>query len=106
MVSFQEFQKIDLRVAEILSAEPVAGTSKLLKLELDLGSEKRTIVAGIAADYAAETLPGRQIVIVANLDPREVRGIASQGMLLAADSSTGLALLTTEKKVAPGTQVR
>ena len=106
MASIEDFKKIELRVAEITGAERVPGTSKLLKLEINLGSEKRTIVAGIAADYPPETLPGRQVVVAANLEPKEVRGIKSEGMLLAADAGGMLSLATTDKKVPPGTLLR
>ncbi|MBI5158843.1 methionine--tRNA ligase subunit beta [Candidatus Micrarchaeota archaeon] len=104
MVSFEDFQKIELKVARIESAEPVPGADKLLKLTIDVG-EKRTLVAGIAKNYSAQDLVGKQIIIVANLDPRAVRGILSQGMLLAADSPDGVTLLTVDKSVPPGTRV-
>ena len=85
VVTFDDFQKVDLRVAEVLAAEKVAGTDKLLKLRISLGDEERQIVAGIAQHYAPEQLVGRRIVVVANLRPVKIRGEESQGMLLAAE---------------------
>lgn len=105
MISFEEFQKIDLRVARILSAEKVEGSDKLLKLEIDLGEEKRQIVAGIAQFYEPEKLKGREIAVVANLEPRVLRGIESQGMLLAADDN-GPVLLGPDREVPPGTKIK
>ena len=83
-ISIDDFVKIDLRVALVKVAEPVKGTDKLMRLEVDLGTETRQIVAGIAKAYTPEQLVGRKIVIVANLAPRKLRGLESKGMLLAA----------------------
>jgi len=90
-ISFDDFVKVDLRVAEILSAEPVEKSKKLLKLQLSLGAElgTRQIVAGIAKDYAPETLIGRKIVIVFNLAAATLAGVESNGMLLASTNSEG-----------------
>ncbi|MFW5847230.1 MAG: methionine--tRNA ligase [Nanoarchaeota archaeon] len=86
-VSFQEWQKLDLRVAQIISAEEIKKADKLLKLELDVGKlGKRTLVAGIKKYYSIEELKGKQIIIIANLEPRKMKGVESQGMLLAAGS--------------------
>ena len=106
-VEYDDFAKLDLRVATIKEARKVEGTDKLIKLTIDLGSEERTIVAGIAQFYKPEELPGKQIIVVANLKPRKLRGITSQGMLLAAtDSSSGqIVLLQPEKKVQEGSKV-
>lgn len=84
-ISFDEFNKMDLRVGQILHAERVEGTQKLLKLEVDIGTEKRQMVAGVAEVYSPEALVGKRIIVVANLKPATIRGIESQGMLLAAD---------------------
>ncbi len=106
MVSFEEFKKLDLRIAKILAVDDVPGKDKLLKLEIDLGSEKRTIVAGIKPFYQKEKLPGKQIVVVANLDPRPIAGLVSNGMLLAVlDKNNKFSLLTTDSDVAAGTRV-
>ena len=83
-ITINDFAKIELRVAQVKVAEKVKGADKLLRLEVDLGTEVRQIVAGIAEAYAPETLVGRKVVIVANLQPRKLRGLESQGMVVAA----------------------
>ncbi len=83
VISFKEFQKLDLRVGEIVSAEPVPDADKLLKLVVDIGGEQRTMVAGIALAYQPEELVGRSVVVVANLEPATIRGVRSEGMILA-----------------------
>jgi len=105
-INFEEFQKIDLRVGKIIEAERIEGTEKLLKLKVDLGEEKRQLVAGIAKFYQPENLIGKEIVIVANLEPKTFRGIESQGMLLAADVEGRPVILKPDKEVPPGTKVR
>ena len=97
---------MDLRVAEVIAAERVPKADRLLKLQVDLGSEKRQVVAGIAAHYAPEDLIGKQIILVANLEPAKIRGIESQGMLLAAEGGKELVVATLEKQMPPGSQVR
>ncbi len=106
LISFGEFQKLKLRVARIEAAEAISGATKLLKLQISLGSEKRQIVAGIAQHYAPEALVGKQIVVVANLEPATIRGVQSQGMLLAASDGSGLALVTPDGTVSDGAVVR
>ena len=88
-IQFDDFEKIDLRTATVLEAERVPKTDKLMRLELDLGFERRTIVSGIAAHYSAEELVGKRVVIVANLAPRKMRGIESNGMVLMAENGHG-----------------
>jgi methionyl-tRNA synthetase len=106
-VGIDEFARIDLRTARVAAAERVAGADKLLKLTVDLGGETRTIVAGIAARYAPEALVGKTIVVVANLKPAKLRGVVSQGMLLAASDASGSPyILTTEEPVQPGWRVK
>jgi methionyl-tRNA synthetase len=106
-LSLDDFQKIELRVARVLTAEPVPKSKKLLKLWIDLGSEQRTIVAGIAEAYAPESLIGRTIVIVANLKPAKLMGIESNGMVLAASSDAGVPmLLTVDGDAQPGMRVK
>ena len=108
VVSIDEFGRIDLRVAVVLAVERVAGTDRLLKLEIDLGEERRTIVAGIAHLYEPEALVGRRIVVVANLQPARIRGIESRGMLLAAGGRTpgqAFGLVTVDDAIPPGTRV-
>ncbi len=105
-VSFSDFKKLDLRVGEIIEAERVQGSRKLVKLVVDLGNERRQLVAGIAEYYEPESLVGKQIVVVTNLQPRKFMGVESQGMLLAAVVGEGRpVLLTPEEKVPPGTPV-
>ncbi len=107
LISIEEFQRLDLRVAVVQKAEAVKGADKLLRLEIDVGGEKRQIVAGIAQHYAPEQLVGKRIIVVANLEPATIRGIESQGMLLAAEDDQGhLALLTPDGEIASGTPVR
>ncbi len=105
-LSFEEFQRLDLRVARILSAEPVPKANKLLKLTVDLGREQRTVVAGVAESYRPETLVGKNIILVANLAPRTLRGIESQGMVLAADSDSQMVLAGFDAAVQPGSKVK
>ena len=142
MITYEYFKKLDLRIATILKAEKVQGSEKLMKLEIDLGESsgdghsaelpsihsgselvedsrspqdnKRQIIAGIAKHYPLESLKGKQIVIIANLEPRKFTiqsnsgqvGLESQGMLLAADNETGPVLITPEQKVRPGTKIK
>ena len=105
-VSFDDFQKMDIRVSTILAAEKVAKTKKLLKLTIDTGIDKRTIVSGIAEYYTPEQLVGRQVLVLANLAPREIRGIESRGMILMAEDALGrLVLLQPEDKTMAGAMV-
>ncbi len=108
MVTIDDFKKIELRVGEVVSAERVAGADKLLKLQVNLGGETRQIVSGIALSYPdPSVLVGKQIVVFANLEPREIRGEMSNGMLLAATGEEGLpVILTLERPVTPGSEVR
>ena len=100
------FLEIDLRVARVTAAERVENAERLLKLQVDLGGEQRQIVAGIAATYDPASLVGRQVIVVANLAPARIRGVESQGMLLAADGGSGPIVATFEREVPPGTRVR
>lgn len=95
-IGIEDFAKVDLRVGQVLSAERIKGADKLLKLSVDIGTEVRQIVAGIALAYAPETLPGRKVVIVANLAPRKLRGVESNGMIVAASvGDTGTPVLVS-----------
>lgn len=106
-VTYDEFKKLDLRIAKVVLAERVKESEKLLRLELDLGNgETRQIIAGIGKVHAPEDLIGREIVIVSNLEPRSLMGLESQGMLLAADSLGGPVLLIPEKEVPLGTGIK
>ena len=105
-VSFDDFQKMDIRVSTILAAEKVAKTKKLLKLTIDTGIDKRTIVSGIAEYYTPESLVGRQVLVLANLAPREIKGIESRGMILMAEDALGrLVLVQPEDKVMSGAMI-
>ena len=104
-ISFNDFMKLDIRVVTVLSAEKVEGADKLIKLEVDMGSEKRTLVAGIAETYDPKKVVGKQIPILANLEPRKLRGIESQGMILAAVVDDKAVLLHPDKKVPEGSSV-
>ena len=88
-IQFDDFAKLDLKIGTILSAEKVEKADKLLKLEIDLGFEKRTIVSGIALHFKPEEIIGKQVVVVANLAPRKMRGIESNGMILMAEDKAG-----------------
>ena len=102
-ISFDDFQRMDIRVSTILAAEKVAKTKKLLKLTVDTGIDKRTIVSGIAEHFAPEELVGRQVLVLVNLAPRELKGITSQGMILMAEDASGkLELLRPENAVNAG----
>jgi methionyl-tRNA synthetase len=109
-IAFDDFTRLDLRAATILEAEPHPNADRLVKLQVDLGFEKRQICAGIKQYYDPANLVGRQIVIVANLAPRVIRGEESNGMLLAASAMaeqelTDVVLLAPDKPVPPGSTV-
>ena len=106
MINYDDFAKLDLKIATITAAERVEGSEKLLKLQLDLGAEQRQIVSGIAKSYQPEQLVGKQIVMIANLEPRSLMGIESNGMLLAASGESGPVLLIPEKEVSAGTSIK
>jgi len=105
MISFKEFKKLDLRVGKIIEAERVEGADKLLKLKVDLGKEERQLVAGIAKFYQPENLIGRELIVVANLEPKTLMGIESQGMLLAASVEGRPVILEPDEEVPPGTKI-
>lgn len=105
-IDITDFAKVDLRVAQVISADRVEGADKLLKLEIDLGTEKRQIVAGIAKQYSPEELVGKKIIVVANLKPAKLKGIESNGMLLAASDDQSISILTPLKDVSVGSRVK
>lgn len=109
IIDITDFQKVDLRVARILQAERVAGSDKLIKLEIALGpgdTDRRQVAAGIGRQYSPDQLIGKSVVVVANLKPRKVFGVESQGMILAAGDETTLRLLTPDGDIAPGTAIK
>jgi methionyl-tRNA synthetase len=105
-ISIEEFQKIDLRVAQVLAAEPVPKSKKLLKLRVSLGTEERTVLAGIAEHYAPADLVGKKVVVVANLQPAKLMGIESQGMVLAGEGGQGLGVVMPDRDLPPGSKVK
>lgn len=105
-ITIDDFLKIQLKTATVLSAERVPNSEKLIKLQVDLGTEKRQIVAGIGKKYEPNTLLGKRIVIVANLQPRKLMGLESQGMVLAAGEANVEGLITVLEDVAPGVKVK
>ena len=105
MATLEDFQKVDLRVATVISAEAHPNADRLLVLRVDLGSEQRQIVAGIRSSYDPAALVGRQVILVANLDSAKLRGIESQGMLLAARDGERVIVLTTDAPVPSGSKV-
>jgi methionyl-tRNA synthetase len=104
-IPIDDFMKVELRVAEVLAAERVPKSKKLLKLTVKVGDETRTVVAGIAEQYEPEPLVGRKVVIVANLQPATLMGVESNGMVLAASHEGTVSLLTLDKDVPPGSKV-
>ncbi len=105
-ISIEEFKKIDIRIAKIVKAERIPKSKKLLKLTLDLGNEKRQVVAGIAENHNPEELIGKLVAVVCNLKPAKIMGVESQGMVLAADVNGKAVLLVPESDVSPGAKVR
>ncbi|MCE4627655.1 MAG: methionine--tRNA ligase subunit beta [Desulfurococcales archaeon] len=106
-ISIEDFLKVDLRVGKVVSAEPVPNSRKLIKVVVDLGGEKRTILAGLAKWYKPEDFIGKYVIVVANLKPKKMAGLVSEGMILAAPCSdeTKPALLTVTEPVEPGSKV-
>ncbi len=104
MITLDDFQQLDLRIGTVIEAETIEGTDKLLRLEVDLGDEWRQLVAGLAQSHEPESLTGTQVVVVTNLEPRELKGVESQGMLLAAGSKKPV-LLRPESEVDTGTRI-
>lgn len=107
MIPLEEFKKLDLKIAEIVQAEPHPNADRLWVLKIRVGSEERQIVAGIRKFYASDQLVGKKIVLVANLEPATIRGVQSDGMLLAASSPEGsVVLLVPEKDIPSGSVVK
>jgi methionine--tRNA ligase beta chain len=105
MATLADFQQLDLRVATVISAELHPNADRLLVLRIDLGGEQRQIVAGIRASYEPSALVGKQIVVVANLEPAKLRGVESQGMLLAARDGDRVVVVTSDCAVSSGSKV-
>lgn len=105
-ITIDDFMKVKLRAGKVLESEKVEGADKLLKLLVDIGDEKRTVLAGIARQYDPASLVGKTIIIVANLAPRKMRGVESQGMILAADVDGVPIIAEFQGEVRPGAVVR
>ena len=106
-ISIDDLAKVQLRVAKVLEAEKVEKADKLLKLQIQIGAEKRQIIAGVAQHYSPEELVGKKIIVVANLQPATIRGIESNGMLLAAEDEDGtLSLVGLDRDVRDGAKIR
>ncbi len=105
-IEYDYFSKLQLRTAKVIGAEKIAGSIKLLRLDVFMGEERRQIVAGIALHYEPEKLIGKTIVIVANLKPAKIRGVESQGMLLAASKGEKMRLITVDGDMASGAVVK
>lgn len=106
MVSFKEFQQLELRVAEVLDAKPHPNADRLYVLDIKVGEERKQIVAGIRTQYSESELIGKKIVVVNNLEPAVIRGVESKGMLLAATDGEKVVVLTPDREIASGAQVR
>jgi methionyl-tRNA synthetase len=104
-ITIDEFRKLDIRVGEVVSATRVPGTDKLIEIEVDIGSEVRRMITGIFPLYQPESLVGRRIIVLANLQPRKVRGVESNGMLLAAEWEGEIGLLTVDKAAPRGARI-
>ncbi len=105
MIPFADWQKLDIRVGEIKDAMRVPGTDKLLKLTVDIGSEERVLVAGVAMEYPPEKIVGKKMLVLANLEPKAVKGIESRGMILAAVDGGRPVIVCPEKDVPAGTKI-
>lgn len=106
MIKYDDFKKVELKTAKILEVKEHPSTDKLYVIEIDLGSEKRQIVAGIKNHYTPEELRGKNIAVVTNLEPATIRGVESKAMLLAASGDNRMAILTLDKDLPPGSPVQ
>ena len=105
-VVFDDFAKLDIRIGKVVAAEKMEKSNKLLKLTIECGVDQRTILSGIAQHYSADEMVGKQVSFIANLAPRKMMGIESQGMILSAEDADGkLVLIRPERDVAPGSGV-
>ncbi|MFC1594255.1 methionine--tRNA ligase subunit beta [Candidatus Omnitrophota bacterium] len=106
MVSFEEFKKLELKVAIIKAVDNHPNADKLYVVTIDVGGQEKTLVAGIRPYYTPEQLVGRNVVVVNNLEPAQIRGVTSEGMLLAASDEQGIAILSPDRKVETGSNIR
>ena len=105
MITIEDFKKMELRIAEIISVAPHPQADRLLVVGIRVGESERTIVAGIRAHYTESELMGKKVVVVANLEPATIRGVLSEGMLLAASDEKGLTILVPHRDIASGAKV-
>lgn len=106
MVTLEEFKKLELRIAEILSVTPHPGADRLYVVRIRVGETEKTVVAGIRAHYTESELVGKRVVVVDNLAPAQIRGVTSEGMLLAASEGDRLTLVVPEREISSGTPVK
>lgn len=106
MITIDDFRKLELRIAEIISAALHPQADKLLVLKVRIGEEERTMVAGIRRHYTESELVGKKVVVVANLEPAQIRGVSSEGMLLAASTDQALTLVVPEREISSGAVVK
>ena len=105
-MTIDDFRKVELKVGTVKKVEPHPNADRLYLVEIDLGAEVRQVVAGIRLHYTPEQLLGKQVVVVTNLEPAVIRGIESNGMLLAASDEKGLAVLTLDRSISPGSGIK
>ncbi len=106
MIPFGDFKKLDLITARVVNVRDHPNADKLYVLEIDTGREKKEIVAGIKSFYPKKDLIGRDIVLISNLEPAMIRGVESQGMLLAAEDENGISIITPDRTVSPGSKIK
>lgn len=104
-IGMEDFAKLEIRVGKVVRAERLRGSEKLLQVTLDMGGAQRTVVAGIAQTHRPEDLLGKNLVVLANLAPRKLMGVTSEGMILAAEDRGNVFLLTTDGDAPPGSKV-
>jgi methionine--tRNA ligase beta chain len=104
-IDFSQFEKIDLRIGKIVEAERVEGSDKLVKLQINLGDEKRQILAGIGKSYSPEELINKSVAVAINLEPKVMLGLESKGMVLAVKDNNNLSVLVPEKEIVPGSKI-
>ncbi len=105
-IKIEDFQRLDLRIGKIISAQKISGSNKLLDLEIDLGEEKRKIVAGIGKNYQPGDLLGKEVVVLVNLEAKEIFGLKSDGMILAVEDKKGPIILVPERETVIGAKIK
>ncbi len=105
-INIDDFAKVEMKIGNVVSAELVEGSEKLLKLKVSFGEDERQVISGIAKSYSPEELVGKNFAFVTNLEPRTIMGLESQAMIMAADGKNGPVCLTPTNEVEPGTSLR